>query len=306
MQQFIGHRPVVTLSDLGTHLAAVLVLVLASAVACDRADGRDDPSEPVVQASRGSGAGIPEPNASAGDDQHANEHGTTTPVRSAPPTEVRSTASSRAEAAAVAGVAVVLGAAVQPLTVLANVPAETTNPSLLTNSAPPRGARRGTRAKQRPKRSSGGVPCEAATFAWGSIRVSTAVGTSKLKNGAYDSFDEEDGCLSVQMIGPAIADLDLDGIDEAYFVINELVAPPDLSDAEDAVCAFGMMSTDETLYSYRLDDDCKPVALTKGIPTRECPGNDECAPLKLHVRGNQIVYGDDRFVWSDGKLIAIR
>lgn len=153
--------------------------------------------------------------------------------------------------------------------------------------------------KSEPTKPPSSKTCDAHAYPWTNMRVPVEVGTVKLKKGSHD---RDKDCYWVHMIGPVIVDLNGDGREEAYFVVNEMMAAQDLSGDEGAMCLFGQVGASEELFVYELDEKCVPRKHSQSFSVGDCPDNEECAGLKLQVRGKQIVYGRDRFVWSAGKL----
>ena len=162
-------------------------------------------------------------------------------------------------------------------------------------------------AKDEPRTPSSDARCDLKTFAWGNMRVpigeSGSMSSLKLKNGKH-----EDQCYWVDMVGPQIADLNGDGADEAYFVVSEAMSTPDLSEdgLEEKACILSQLASWENLYAYELDEKCKPRKIGEAFYVGNCPDNEECADLKLQVRGTQLVYGRERFAWAGGKLTKAR
>lgn len=192
-----------------------------------------------------------------------------------------------------------LGAANEFFAKPSPAPAAST-PSSPSASAPKTPAKDAPAApKAEPTKPPSGKACDARTYAWTNMRVPVEGGTVKLKKGLHGRNEE---CYWVSMIGPVIADLDGDGREEVYFVVNETMAAQDLSGEEDAMCLFSQVGASEQLFVYELDEKCAPRKRGQSFGVGDCPDNEECAGQKLQVRGKQVVYGSDRFVWSAGKL----
>lgn len=149
---------------------------------------------------------------------------------------------------------------------------------------------------------SSGEACSVETYKCGSMRVPISFdelrGSVRLKKGSWE--DPNNPCYTANLIGPGFGDLDGDGKQEAYMVVNEVFA----SENTEGTCSYGMGDGSETLLAFILNEKCAPRKVGD-VYVRDCEMGG-CEELELRVGNRRIVYGRHRFAWAGGELRSVR